>query len=115
MGLDNSIEVRRTPETNKIEELKVFNKDWDKELRWDFEICYWRKCWGLRGDILDILGKGWDDEYKFTLTKEHVESIIELLGSYDAETWINSIWAWDGEWAYSEYVKQNIKDLKFLR
>ena len=120
MGLDNSIEVKRTLETNKISELTIFNKDYDKELKYDFEICYWRKCWGLRNDILFLIGKRWvpEEEYEFSLTKDDVDNIIELLGSYNEDTWEGSIWEWTSDedgWSYSEHIKQDIESLKLLR
>ena len=122
MGLDNGIEVRRTPETNKIAELKVFNKDWDKELRYDFEICYWRKCWNIRNDILYILDTPLESNcYEWRVNKDNVDEIIKLLSSYNEDNWEDSgssIWEWTSEeegWPYSEYVKQNIEDLKLLR
>lgn len=120
MGLDNGIQVRRTPETNQIAELKIFNKDYDKELEYDFSVTYWRKCWGLRNDILFLIGKRWtpEEEWEFKLTKDDVDNIIELLGSYNEETWFGSIWEWtsdeEGE-SYSEHIKQDIEDLKLLR
>ena len=120
MGLDNGICVRRTPDTNKIEELKVFNDDWDKELKYDFEITYWRKCWGLRSDILFLIGKRWsrEEQYEFNLTKDDIDIIIKRLESYDDETWEDSIWEWTAEeegWSYSEHIKQDIDNLKILR
>ena len=119
MGLDNGIQVRRTPATNKIEELKVFNDSWDKEFKYDFEVTYWRKCWNIRNDILCILAKRFSDEYEVTLSTDDIDSIIELLQSYNAENWEesgSSIWEWDDvEWPYSEKIKQDIENLKLLR
>ena len=34
---------------------KAFEKDWAKEYGYSFEVCYWRKCWNIRGAIIDIL------------------------------------------------------------
>ena len=119
MGLDNGIEIRRTPATNKIEELKVFNRSWDKELEYDFEITYWRKCWNIRNDILYIIGERWNYGLEFNLTPIDIDHIIELLKSYNEENWEESggsIWMWnDGEWSYSEKIKQDIENLKLLR
>lgn len=119
MGLDNGIQIRRTPVTNNIEELKVFNQSYDKELKYDFEVTYWRKCWNVRNDILCILRKRWCDGYEFALTTDDIDSIIELLQSYNAENWEesgSSIWEWDDvEWPYSEKIKQDIENLKLLR
>lgn len=115
MGLDNGIQIKRTSETNKITELKVFNQNYDKELKCDFEVAYWRKCWGLRNDILWLIGKRWSDEWKFNLNKDDVNLIIKLLESYNADNWEDSIWEWDDEeFPYSEKIKQDIKNLKLL-
>ena len=99
-----------------IEELKIFNDDWDKELKRDFEITYWRKNWGLRNDILWILNDPFEDRYEYSVHKNELDEIIVLLQSYNSETWTNSIWEWDDEeYPYSEYIKKNIEDLKYLR
>lgn len=52
------------------------------------------------------------------LTKTDVDNIIDGLKSFSADNWDDdggSIWDWDGEWGYSDYVQQNIKDLQLLR
>lgn len=122
MGLDNSIEVKRTPETNKIERLKIFNKDWDKELKYDFEICYWRKCWNIRNDILCILDvPRYGNDYEWCVSKENVDEIIKLLSSYNEDNWEDSgscIWEFTSDeegWSYSEHIKQDIESLRLLR
>jgi hypothetical protein len=120
MGLDNGICVRRTFETNKIEELKVFNEDYDKEFKYDFSVTYWRKCWNIRNDIFG-LGIGYDESYYTNLTEENIEQIIELLESYNDDNWYDGgscIWEFTSEeegWSYSEHIKQDIESLKLLR
>lgn len=71
----------------------------------------------MRRDILSLLcKKEYNDEYRFYLTTDDVERIIELLKSYDSNSWEDSIWDWDDEeWPYSEKVKQDIENLKTLR
>lgn len=55
------------------------------------------------------------------LTKNDIDNIISGLESYNEDNWKDegsSIWEWTSEeegWSYSEYVKQNIEDLKILR
>ena len=55
------------------------------------------------------------------LTKSDIDNIIDGLESYNEDNWEDygsSIWEWTSEeegWSYSEYVKQNIEDLKLLR
>ena len=117
MGLDNGICVRLTTATNQIQELKRFNDEWDKELEYDFEICYYRKCWNIRYDILDILDSTRD--YEFSINKDQIDKIIELFQSYNAENFEDNgscIWEWDDEeWPYSEKIQQDIENLKYLR
>jgi hypothetical protein len=120
MGLDNGIQVKRTPETNKIPELQDFSDAWDIGQKYDFEITYWRKCWNIRNDIFG-LGIGEDESYHTNLTKEHIEQIIELLKSYNEDNWEDSgscIWEWTSDeegWSYSEHIKQDIESLQLLR
>lgn len=75
-----------------------FDKDYDDEV----EIVYWRKNWGLRYGVLDIIGKRFasESEYKFEIDKpETVEEIIELIATFlDPEKWEEdgqSIWTAD--------------------
>ena len=115
MGLDNGINVIRTIETSKIKVLQEFEESWDDEHKYDFHVCYWRKCWGLRNDILYLIGKQWDqltDEYKFKLTINDIDNIIKLLKSYNAKTWENSIWSWH---EHKTHNKKHIKNLKKLK
>ena len=116
IGLDNGVEVKRNEHTNNIPELKRFEYSWDKEYEYDFSICYWRKCWGLRNDVLWLLRKRWDEECRVDLTQENIDQIIELLKSYNSENWEDSIWEWDDEeYPYSEKIKRDIENLKELR
>lgn len=117
MGLDNGIEVKRNEYTENIPELKRFETEWGKKYKLDFPITYWRKCWGLRSDILFLIGKRWasEEEWQFNITKNDIDNIIELLGIYNEDNWENSIWEWHGDDNYSEYVQKNIEDLKVLR
>ena len=113
MGLDNSIEVKRNAYTSSIPELQRFT------LEYDFEVCYWRKCWNIRNDILWIIGERLSDKYEYTLDKEDIDQIIKLLESYNADNFEDSggcIWDWDDEeYPYSEKIQQDIASLKVLR
>jgi hypothetical protein len=53
MGLDNGIVVKNLDRNNIPNFIKLpFGWDLEKD---HIEIAYWRKCWGIRNDILDIL------------------------------------------------------------
>ena len=119
MGLDNSIEIKRNAYTNSIPELRQFELEYDKAYEYDFEICYWRKCWNIRNDILWIIGERFGDQYEYVLTKEDIDQIIKLLESYNAGNFEDSgsyIWDWDDdEYPYSKKIQQDIESLKVLR
>lgn len=114
MGLDNSIEVRRTPETNKINELRVFSQDY----MYNFEICYFRKCYNVRSMVIERV-ESFRDGIGTPLTKYDVDNIIDGLKSFNADNWDDnggSIWEWDDEeWPYSEKIQHDIESLQLLR
>lgn len=115
MGLDNSIEIKRTPYTDSISELRQFNLDWDNKHEYDFSVCYWRKCWNIRNGILDILGDRFSDQWRFHLNTENIDKIIAFLKSLNKHNWNDdggSIWTWE---EYKNYIKDDIKKLKMLR
>ena len=115
MGLDNSIEIKRTPYTDSISELRQFNLDWDNKHEYDFSVCYWRKCWNIRNGILDILGDRFSDQWRFHLNTENIDKIIAFLKSLNQHNWNDdggSIWTWE---EYKNHIKDDIKKLKMLR
>lgn len=115
MGLDNSIEIKRTPYTDSISELRQFNLDWDNKHEYDFSVCYWRKCWNIRNGILDILGDRFSDQWRFHLNTENIDKIITFLKSLNKHNWNDdggSIWTWE---EYKNHIKDDIKKLKMLR
>ena len=115
MGLDNSIEIKRTPYTDSISELRQFNLDWDNKHEYDFSVCYWRKCWNIRNGILDILGDRFSDQLRFHLNTENIDKIIAFLKSLNKHNWNDdggSIWTWE---EYKNHIKDDIKKLKMLR
>lgn len=98
MGLDNGISVKRTEFTNALSWFKSLEDDWDREHRYDFEVCYWRKCWNVRSIILDICEEDSPNDYRFELTLEHLIQIRDALKRFNAKSWDDSysgsIWTW---------------------
>ena len=101
MGLDNGFYVKSNKRKITREMLpSIIKYPFEKDYGDNVEIVYWRKNWGLRYGVLDILGKRFEDEYKYEIIKpETVEEIIELIAIFlDPEKWENdgqSIWSAD--------------------
>jgi len=113
IGLDNGIYVKSNKRTISREQLPngiiyPFNKDYEG----DVEIAYWRKCWGLRNDIMNTFG--WrtksPDEWKFEIsTPAQVIDLIELIAKWlDKERWEND---GDSIWEYEEVREMLIQQI----
>ena len=100
MGLDNGICIKKNALTQLINLNNTFIDSNDNNN--EIEIVYWRKCWGLRNDIMEYLTKKHnvnEDNYSFNLEAGDVKQIIEILISwYDKKKWNSesqSIWTWE--------------------
>ena len=115
MGLDNGICIKRTPESEQIKEVLEFEKDWQKQYKFDFEVVYFRKCWNVRLDIFGIIGPPEAPNDTRTPVKlEHIDPLISLFKSYNRKTWdaANSIWDYED---IKPHIKTEIKNLKKLK
>ena len=111
MGLDNGIDIVRNSYSNKIKALKRFTSPYDKDKIDPFEVCYWRKCWNVRGDILDIIGVEDECQCRFALDIPMIEEIIKVLKSYSRKTW--EYIGWGGSiWLWSEHKKFNRRHIR---
>lgn len=119
MGLDNSIQIKRNTSTNSIPELKQFELLYDNKHQFDFEICYWRKCYNIRNMIMDVVESARDNDNSDILTTTDIEKIIHGLQSFNSANWQEnggSIWDWDDEeYPYSEKIQRDIENLKNLQ
>ena len=119
MGLDNSIQIKRNTSTNSIPELKQFELSYDNKHQFDFEICYWRKCYNIRNMIMDVVESARDNDNSDILTTTDIEKIIHGLQSFNSANWQEnggSIWDWDDEeYPYSEKIQRDIENLKNLQ
>lgn len=113
MGLDNGIEIKRTDFTSSIPWIKAFERSWDKDGRYDFEICYWRKCWNVREMILNVTNHQSDNDYEVELSTEDLRAIREGLQKYNKRTWDerDSIWTWEEQ---KPHIQRQIKNLEKL-
>ena len=112
MGLDNGICIKNIPKEDIPSFVKSYT-DFDN----DIEICYWRKCWNIRNDIMNRF-HGYDNEYTY-LEREDIPAIIKILESWLSESkWTEAYEDNDTIWEYDEYRKndliQQIINLKWL-
>ena len=108
MGLDNGVLVKSTKRQLTRADLPVgifypFEQDYSDGI----EIVYWRKCWGLRTDIMNTLG--WRtslDPYRYEISKPaQVLEFIEVVASWlDEERWEED---GDSIWTYEE-IRRNL-------
>lgn len=118
MGLDNGIQIRRSDFTNNLRALKRFELDYDDKKIFDFEVCYWRKCWNVRDAIFDAIpDKGNDNDESLDLTIDDVTKIIRALKSFNKRNWENggygsSIWTWEEQ---RSNMKRSIGNLRYVK
>ena len=120
IGLDNGIYVKSNKRIITREQLPngiiyPFNEDYEGSV----EIAYWRKCWGLRNDIMNTFG--WrarpSDEWEFEIsTPAQVIDLITLIAKWlDKERWEDegdSIWEYDD---IKNMLIQNIINLSIIQ
>ena len=94
MGLDNGIAIRKENLNSSI----ILNESF---IPLDYEVCYWRKCWGIRDDIIHYLRETYKTQenlYEYELTLEDLQAIYNILLSwYNKKKWNESgrsIWSW---------------------
>lgn len=105
MGLDNGVILEAR--------IDIPHPQWD----WmskdpETEICYWRKFWGFRNEIVTTFGQE-DECADIYLDKNGLLTFIEILETYlDRDYYINF-----GEsiWTYEEYLVHNIECLENLK
>lgn len=110
MGLDNGIRIKGMSE-------KDYNKMPYKESIQFYtesnciEPVYWRKCWGLREVILDVLHMK-NDEYKKEIDPEDISTIIRKLKPFLSRDYWDEYA--DSIWEYDEYFDTIYQQLVFL-
>lgn len=118
MGLDNGIVLKTK---NSI----IEKPDWVKfngspaehdDGFLEYDICYWRKCWNIRGAIFDILEKVDEREWEFELSINQVVAIRDRMYKFltEGEDWDES---GDSIWLFEEIIPvltQDILNLSWL-
>ena len=95
MGLDNGVIVRGVKRTDLP---RFMRYAYDKDYHDGVEICYWRKCWGLRNWFLREAYPNWDpNQYHFQMTEREINILLKIIRHYlrHPEDWNDSIWEFD--------------------
>ena len=127
MGLDNGIILRTKHMINPKDippYIKIELSDWEEDndyntSYWDYDICYWRKCWNVQKAILE-LGVEEDNNGYYELTIYNICCIIDFLIEYLK---FMEQWQWDYEdgntiWEAEDmvaYIAQDIVNLNWLK
>lgn len=113
MGLDSGVIIKKNDKTEAVDDkLSALFEEYTHGQYYD--VCYWRKCYNLRNEILYIIGHRFDEEYEFGLDVEDVEQIIEYLSSINEDNWEDSgqsIWEWN---EMEEHIQNDIENLNAL-
>lgn len=107
IGLDNGIII-----IGKYNELaKIFGPDpLNANNKENYEICYWRKCWGIRDAIIKELKVNGNGEFK--LSKDNILAIINILVYFfDEKIWNNEA---DSIWSFEEIRECLLKQISNL-
>ena len=113
MGLDNGIVIKKiTKEQMELipSYIETDITEYNDEIR--IEIAYWRKCWGIRNEIINILHMD-SNQYKTKIDIEDIPAIIRMLYKFLSEEYWSeygdSIWEYED---IKEKLVQNIINLK---
>ena len=111
MGLDNGIRVKGIPEEDK-KKIPYYNESWGDFLKeGEIEPIYWRKCWGLRREVISVLHMS-KDEFKKEIDPEDIPALIRALMPFlSRDYWDRDA---DSIWEYDEYFQTIYKNLVFL-
>lgn len=115
MGLDNGIILKlsskRIPEDFTKTNAWWMSTDEDVAKDGNLDICYWRKCWGIRAAILGVLHVGEGCEHP--VEAEDLPAIRRELVKFLNPTY----WEENGDsiWTYEEIYESLLDDLLNLK
>ena len=112
IGLDNGVIVRGVKRKDLPRFIKYpFEKDYNDGV----EVCYWRKCWGLRNWFLRTAFPNRSaDEWEFKCGVTEITYLWRIVIHYleNPEDWDNSIWDFD---EIKSALKEQKRNLFWLR
>lgn len=131
MGLDNGIMLRVKVDTIVPSDVFVSKYDItrdtdDFEVRLDcipaggykVEICYWRKCWALRNEILKVLDAPYMGGCAYSIKNEQLDEIIEIIKKYTYKEYYDAAANGGGYggmlWEYEDIIDSLQRQLRAL-
>lgn len=105
MGLDNGIIIK----TLDIDLPHLKKYEWLAD-KGETEVCYWRKFWGFRDEVVNEFNCGAGD---LILDPPKIDIIIEILENFLERDYYDDYG--DSIWEYDEYLLHNIKCLQNLK
>lgn len=122
MGLDNGITLRtRNSEQvlsarREYTTIEPYESEFNNDGWVNFEICYWRKCWGLRNRILAAISNTKEEEYEYDLTIKDLKEIRKVIFNILCEP---DEWEEDGGsiWEFNDmipHLARNIVNISWL-
>lgn len=116
MGLDNGIMVKNVTNPKSIDILAKWQDPFYED-EVVYEICYWRKCWNVRGAILDICHENSPNDWERVLNISEVCEIKGYLESLNEKIWDSdslyggSIWTWEEHEPHNQTHIEALTDL----
>ncbi|MBQ6629311.1 MAG: hypothetical protein IJH65_10930 [Methanobrevibacter sp.] len=119
MGLDNGIYVKQKGDFNKEEVPNYVKLEYYASEPDTAYVCYWRKCWNIRGFILDKIDDVCDENKDYELSITNIDEIINIIVNY-----LDGTYSWDDEdfggsiWTFEEIIPilaQDIVNLGWLK
>lgn len=106
MGLDNGF-VLHGADAKTIPSFV----DYDIEDADEIQVIYWRKCWGLRANVLRVLHCGGDGG-EFKVEAEDIPAIVRGMYKF----FDSKVWEEDGDsiWTFEEFMPNLINSVMTL-
>lgn len=114
MGLDNYIYIRRKSTQKRLPVDDILDRDYAVnyfKMLGGF-VCYWRKFWGFRDEVVEEVLKNRDSEVLLTL-----EDLVDILVTLEKYTEVGYYEGKDANWIWSwrEYLSHLVKTIANLR
>ena len=108
MGLDNGF-VLHGADVKTIPSFVPW-REWTSNAE-EVEVIYWRKCWGLRANVISVLHCGTDGGY-FDVEAEDIPAIVRgMYKFFDSRVWEEE---GDSIWSFEQFMPNLIDSVMTL-